>query len=571
MGRESPTRLFFVFVGITVLVVTLGGTALVLLRLDQIKQQHESDASNTVVRIIGPALATAASGATPVDVAGFNTAAGALVNASLPTLRIWDPAGTLLSSVGDESPRPASGDAIAAALSGGTVSRRDSNHLETFVALDSDTVLEARQDYGPIQASITQERNRLVLLNAAVGLALVIVLPAILFAALRGLRREYNRLLYLYKTGEAIRSTLDLTDVLEQTAYDAAVFARAQLGIAVVVEEGTNDLIVNASYDSFSDTRSQHHRKVDEWHMRRCAATGESVLAEEATLPYGPLLGFEPKLKGPVRLACVAINGRDRVIALFMVVRLWGLGPFTPADIKMLEEMAAQASMSVEQAVLFTKLRSYAQEIETGYDSTLKVLSAALDTRDQDTHGHSERVARLTVALAREMGVPNERLVDMERGALLHDVGKIGVPDAVLRKRDELDDGEWEAMQKHPLLAGLMVSKVGFLEGALPILLYHHEKYDGSGYPFGLQGAAIPLEARVFTVVDAFDAMTSDRPYRTAMPVEDAMSEIRRNAGLQFDPEVVEAFERVVVRQHPHVHHDGAIAGEQAPTEEEAA
>jgi HD-GYP domain-containing protein (c-di-GMP phosphodiesterase class II) len=247
-------------------------------------------------------------------------------------------------------------------------------------------------------------------------------------------------------------------------------------------------------------------------------------------------------------------------MALVMVVRHYALGPFSATEVRMIEEMAAQAAMSVEQAVLFTKLRSYAQEIETGYDSTLKVLSAALDTRDQDTHGHSERVARLTVALAREMGLPNERLVDMERGALLHDVGKIGVPDAVLRKRDELDDGEWEAMQKHPLLAGLMVSKVGFLEGALPILLYHHEKYDGSGYPFGLQGGAIPLEARIFTVVDAFDAMTSDRPYRQAMPIEDAMSEIRRNSGIQFDPDVVEAFERVVARQKPHVHHDTDVA-----------
>jgi HD-GYP domain-containing protein (c-di-GMP phosphodiesterase class II) len=156
------------------------------------------------------------------------------------------------------------------------------------------------------------------------------------------------------------------------------------------------------------------------------------------------------------------------------------------------------------------------------------------------------------------MGVPDERLVDMERGALLHDVGKIGVPDNVLRKKAELDDREWEAMQKHPLLAGLMVSKVGFLEGALPILLYHHERYDGSGYPFGLQGSGIPLEARIFTVVDAFDAMTSDRPYREAMPIADAMKEIRANANIQFDPEVVEAFERVIARQQPHIHRDQA-------------
>jgi putative nucleotidyltransferase with HDIG domain len=250
---------------------------------------------------------------------------------------------------------------------------------------------------------------------------------------------------------------------------------------------------------------------------------------------------------------CVPIHGRDRVTAVIMVARRYEHGAFSPTEVQMVEEMAAQASMSVEQAMLFMKLHQYAKEIEVGYDSTLKVLSAALDTKDQTTHGHSERVARLTLALAREMGVPNERLVDIERGALLHDVGKIGVPDEVLRKKAALDDREWEAMQKHPLLAGLMVSKVGFLEGALPILLYHHERYDGSGYPFGLQGSAIPLEARIFTVVDAFDAMISDRPYRDALTPEAAMEEVRSNAGIQFDPDAVDAFERVIARQPPHI------------------
>jgi len=564
MGRESVSRLFFVFVGTTLLVVTLAVGAIVLFRLDSIRQQHEQNAADTVGRTISPALAIAASGASPADVIAFRDVAADLISPSVPAMILWDPSGALLTFVGDDVPLAAHRGAIDGALLGRTVTARTSvtgnDRLASYFALDNDTVLEVEQDYAPIQAAIVAERNNLILVNVGIGIALAFILPTILWAALRGLRREYNRLLYLYRTGQAIRSTLDLTDVLEQTAYDAVLFTKAQLGIAVLVEEGTNDLVVTASYDSYADTRSQHHRKVDEWHMRRSAATGETVTADEATLPYGPLLGFEPNLQGRVRLICVAIQGRDRVTALVMVVRMAAQGAFTPNEVQMIEEMAAQASMSVEQAVLFTKLRTYAQEIEVGYDSTLKVLSAALDTKDQDTHGHSERVARLTLALAREMGVPNERLVDMERGALLHDVGKIGVPDDVLRKRAELDDREWEAMQKHPLLAGLMVSKVGFLEGALPILLYHHERYDGTGYPFGLQGAAIPLEARIFTVVDAYDAMTSDRPYRQAMPVADAMEEIRKNSNIQFDPEVVVAFERVIARQHPHTQDDQAAA-----------
>ena len=175
----------------------------------------------------------------------------------------------------------------------------------------------------------------------------------------------------------------------------------------------------------------------------------------------------------------------------------------------------------------------------------------ALDTKDKTTQGHSARVSRLTLSLAREMSIPNDQLVHLERGALLHDVGKIGVPDAILNKPDSLNEAEWEAMRKHPMLAGLMISQVGFLEGAMPILLYHHERYDGGGYPFSLAGEAIPLEARIFAVVDSYDAMTSDRPYRDAMSSEAALHEIRSHAGTQFDPQVVDAFDRVIERERP--------------------
>jgi len=554
MNKQSVNQLFIVFVLTTMFVVTIAGGVIVLARLQGIRLQAEHEAADVSNRALIPPLAQAA-GTGGLDTQSFRRNAQGLIGPTVLSIRFWDAQGNLLATAGDEQAPPPARSAIAAAGLGDATESRITTHgaarLDSYQAFIPGVVVEVQQDYAPVEASITSMRNDLILLLALVGGGLALILPLILWVALRGLRREYNRLLYLYQTGQAIRSTLDLTDVLEQTAYDAAVFTRASIGIGVVVEEGTNDLIVTASYDRPGDVRSQHHRKADDWHLRRSAATGETVVAAEATLSYGTLLGFDPTIRGPVNVVSVAIRGRERSVALLMIIREAVFGPFKPAEIQMLEEMAAQAAMSVEQAVLFNKLRAYAVEIEVGYDSTLKVLSAALDTKDQNTHGHSERVAKLTLSLAREMGVPNERLVDMERGALLHDVGKIGVPDHVLLKPTTLNDREWEAMQKHPLLAGLMVSKVGFLEGALPILLYHHERYDGSGYPFGLQGHAIPLEARIFTIVDAFDAMTSDRPYRQAMPVETAMAEIRANAGIQFDPEVVEAFTRVIDRLHP--------------------
>jgi HD-GYP domain-containing protein (c-di-GMP phosphodiesterase class II) len=237
---------------------------------------------------------------------------------------------------------------------------------------------------------------------------------------------------------------------------------------------------------------------------------------------------------------------RDRVIGAIAVLRSANANSFATGEIRLVEDLAVQAVAAIEQAQLFARVRSDANELENSYDTTLKVLMAALDAKDNDTEGHCERVAKLTVQLAKFMDVPDSSLVDIERGALLHDVGKIGVPDAVLKQPTKLNAMEWEAMRKHPLLAGVMVSKVGFLEKALPILLYHHERYDGTGYPFGLVADNIPLEARIFSIVDAYDAMTSDRPYRSAMTHEAAMAEVRANCGTQFDPNVVESFEELM-------------------------
>jgi HD-GYP domain-containing protein (c-di-GMP phosphodiesterase class II) len=237
---------------------------------------------------------------------------------------------------------------------------------------------------------------------------------------------------------------------------------------------------------------------------------------------------------------------RDRVVGALAVLRPGGASSFGSAETRLVEDLGRQAVAAIEQAQLFARVRADASELENSYDTTLKVLMAALDAKDNVTEGHCERVAKLTVQLAKFMNVPDASLVDIERGALLHDVGKIGVPDAVLNQPEKLNAMEWEAMRKHPLLAGVMVSKVGFLEKALPILLYHHERFDGTGYPFGLAADNIPLEARIFSIVDAYDAMTSDRPYRDAMSYEAAMAEIRENCGTQFDPNVVESFEQLM-------------------------
>lgn len=190
-------------------------------------------------------------------------------------------------------------------------------------------------------------------------------------------------------------------------------------------------------------------------------------------------------------------------------------------------------------------LRKAVRHIETTYDATLEALTAALDARDHETEGHSFRVCAYAVALGREMGVDGQALVDLARGALLHDVGKIGVRDAILTKPGPLTEAEWAEMRRHPELGYRMLAQVAFLQGALPVVLCHQERWDGTGYPAGLKGADIPLGARIFAVADTLDAITSNRPYRPAADFDTAAREILRCSGSQFDPAVVAAFFRI--------------------------
>jgi putative nucleotidyltransferase with HDIG domain len=172
-------------------------------------------------------------------------------------------------------------------------------------------------------------------------------------------------------------------------------------------------------------------------------------------------------------------------------------------------------------------------------------LTSALETRDAETHGHSERVVTYSLRLGRECGLTREQMKALEFGALLHDIGKIGVPDAILRKPAKLTDEEWVKMREHPMHGQQILRGIDFLEGAARVVAQHHEKWDGSGYPSAMRGEDIDLCARIFSVADAFDAITSDRVYRKGKPYAVAAKELEEWAGRQFDPQVVAAFHRV--------------------------
>lgn len=206
-----------------------------------------------------------------------------------------------------------------------------------------------------------------------------------------------------------------------------------------------------------------------------------------------------------------------------------------------------EAALANESSV--TEMRAAVDEVEQAYMGTLEALTKALELRDHETQGHSRRVVQYTVALAQMMGVAEPDLIAIMRGALLHDIGKIGIPDAILRKPGPLTAEEWEVMREHPRIGYEMLKGIAFLRHSVPIILYHHERFDGGGYPEGLMAVEIPLGARIFAVADAYDAITSDRPYRKGRNHEEAVWELQQHAGTQFDPAVIEALLRLPVAE----------------------
>ena len=219
---------------------------------------------------------------------------------------------------------------------------------------------------------------------------------------------------------------------------------------------------------------------------------------------------------------------------------------YTAEHEQLLVTLANQVSEAISKVRLFEELQHSNAELSAAYDATIEGWSMAMDLRDKETEGHTQRVTNLTIKLARHMGIPESEIVQIRRGALLHDIGKLGVPDHILLKKQDLTDEEWEIMRKHPLYAFEMLSSIIYLRSALDIPYCHHEKWDGAGYPRGLKGEEIPLHARIFAIVDVWDALTSDRSYRKAWTKEQTIEYIQDQSGKYFEPQIVEAFLQLI-------------------------
>jgi HD-GYP domain-containing protein (c-di-GMP phosphodiesterase class II) len=245
----------------------------------------------------------------------------------------------------------------------------------------------------------------------------------------------------------------------------------------------------------------------------------------------------------------VPLNAKGQVQG---VLEVFLRSPFQPDDdwFAFLETLSRQAAIAVDNNNLFENLQRSNTNIVLAYDATIQGWSQALELRDKETEGHARRVTERTVRLAQFVGIPAGELEHVRRGTLLHDIGKMGIPDAILLKPGKLTEAEWVIMRRHPILAYEMLSSIAYLRPALDIPHYHHEKWDGSGYPDGLKGEQIPLYARIFAIVDVYDALTNDRPYRPAWTSAQTIEYIRAESGKHFDPAIVEAFLNMVAREN---------------------
>lgn len=237
----------------------------------------------------------------------------------------------------------------------------------------------------------------------------------------------------------------------------------------------------------------------------------------------------------------IPLRTHDKLLGILQVANKKNKNKYISEDVDLLNILCGQLAFVLQNADLFKNLQK-------AYFDTLSALTSAIDAKDSYTRGHSERVTELSIKLANECKVSDADIENIKIGGLLHDIGKIGIPEAVLNKPGRLNDEEFAIIKSHPDLGIHILGKVEFLEPMVPIIRHHHERYDGRGYPAGLKGDEIPYLARIVSVVDTFDAMTTNRPYRKALSIEESLKEIEKCSGTQFDPEIAAAFVKMVQR-----------------------
>ena len=348
----------------------------------------------------------------------------------------------------------------------------------------------------------------------------------------------------LLKVSSALASTLELTEVLQVAIESATDLIGLDTGAIYVLENET--LYLGATTPPLPSQFPDELRLAwldDHPHIKKAITTKVPVfLHDTRTASLSPAEKVVVDSRHLVSILYFPLLLKDKATGAFIIGTTDGIRQFSEKEIDLCNILSFQVALAVANAQLYKNTQQAMIDLTQAYDATLEGWSHVLEMRDHDTDEHTHRVTDLTIALASKMGIPESQLGHIRRGALLHDIGKMGIPDSILQKPDVLTADEWIIMQTHPELAYQFLLKIDYLAPALDIPYCHHEKWDGTGYPRKLREEEIPLAARIFAVVDVFDALTSDRPYRKAWKKEEALAYLREQSGKHFFPEAVKSF-----------------------------
>ncbi|MCD6228404.1 MAG: response regulator [Candidatus Omnitrophica bacterium] len=357
------------------------------------------------------------------------------------------------------------------------------------------------------------------------------------------IKEKTKELALIYQVDRDISSTLNLEEILEVILDRLCIVLNVERCSVLLLDEGKGELYIRAARGLSEDIVIQTRLKVGE-----------------------PISGWVLKHKEPVFVEDIEKDPRfarrnheryytHSFISVPLIVKEGAIGvinvnnkktkqPLTNDDFRIVKGIANKAAIAVENVRLYSTL-------EDSYIRTVTALTSAIDAKDHYTKSHSEHVSQYAVAIGREMGLSEREIEEIRQACQLHDLGKIGVHDYILTKPGKLTPEEWEEIRQHSLKSAEILKPLIFLGEAIDLIKQHHERYDGKGYPYGLKGDQIKLGARIIAVADSFDAMTTDRPYRRARTKEEAIEEIKKCSGTQFDPKVVEAFLRIVDKLPP--------------------
>ncbi len=357
-------------------------------------------------------------------------------------------------------------------------------------------------------------------------------------------RMPAKELSTLLKVSSSLASTMKLSDILQIAIENVADLLNLGSGAIYTLEDKT--LILGATTPPLpaqfpNDLRLAYIK--DHPHIKRAVSTRAPVYLQDATTAaLSPAEKIIVDSRQLISILYFPLLLKEQAIGVFIVGTTDQPRQFTSSEMDLCYVLSFEVSLAIANAQLYEKAQQAVKDISQAYDATLEGWSRMLDMRDHDTEEHTHRVTELTLDLASRMGLPESALGHIRRGALLHDIGKMGIPDSILQKPGALTAAEWAIMKTHPEKAYQVLSRIDYLVPAMDIPYCHHEKWDGTGYPRKLKGEEIPLSARIFAVVDVYDALTSERPYRKAWDREKALQYIQDQSGKHFFPDAVIAF-----------------------------